>query len=129
MVSPRKNETSPTNGTESTPARCVCRKKLAARNGTRPCWRRSEAFGANCFFAFMLFSAVPKAFGTLAEEPAKSLTAAEEKHPENQPDMETRKFGIVIHGGAGTIERANMTPEKERNYRAGLERALRAGYD
>src|SRR6266478_5336082 len=91
--------------------------------------RRSEAFGANCFFAFMLFSAVPKAFGTLAEEPAKSLTAAEEKHPENQPDMETRKFGIVIHGGAGTIERANMTPEKERNYRAGLERALTTGYE
>src|SRR5438132_1430433 len=91
--------------------------------------RRSEAFGANCFFAFMLFSAVPKAFGTLAEETTRSLTAAEEKRPENQPDMETKKFGIVIHGGAGTIERANMTPEKERDYRAGLERALRAGYD
>ena len=91
--------------------------------------RRSEAFGANCFFAFMLFSAVPKAFGTLAEEPAKSLAAAEEKRPKNQPDMEIRKFGIAIHGGAGTIERAKMTPEKERNYRAGLERALRAGYD
>src|SRR6266481_1674569 len=91
--------------------------------------RRSEAFGANCFFALMLFSAVPKAFGTLAEEPAKSLTAAEEKRLENQPDMEIKKFGIAIHGGAGTIERANMTPEKEREYRAGLERALRAGYD
>ncbi len=91
--------------------------------------RRSEAFGANCFFAFMLFSAVPKAFGTLAQEPTRSLTAAAEKRPENQPDMEIRKFGIVIHGGAGTIERANMTPEKEREYRAGLERALRAGYD
>src|SRR5436309_2266337 len=42
IVSPRKNETSPTSGTESTPARCVCRKKLAARNGTRPCWIRSN---------------------------------------------------------------------------------------
>src|SRR6266436_7113511 len=91
--------------------------------------RRSEAFGANCFFALMLFSAVPKAFGTLAEEPAKSLAAAEEKRPENQPDMEVEKFGIAIHGGAGTIDRANMTPEKERKYRAGLERALAAGYD
>jgi beta-aspartyl-peptidase (threonine type) len=91
--------------------------------------RRSEAFGANCFFAFMLFSAVPKAFGTLAEEPTRSLTAAAEKRPENQPDMEIKKFGIVIHGGAGTIERANMMPEKERNYRAGLERALTTGYE
>src|SRR5207249_6834674 len=42
MVRPRKNDTSPTSGTESTPARCVCRKKLAARNGTRPCWIRSN---------------------------------------------------------------------------------------
>jgi len=77
----------------------------------------------------MLFSAVPKAFGTLPEEPAKSVAAAEEMRPENQPDMEIKKFGIAIHGGAGTIERSKMTPETERNYRTGLERALAAGYD
>ncbi len=77
----------------------------------------------------MLFSAVPKAFGTLPEEPAKSVATAKEMRPENQPDMEIKKFGIVIHGGAGTIERSKMTPEKERNYRTGLERALAAGYD
>jgi beta-aspartyl-peptidase (threonine type) len=86
-------------------------------------------FGANCFFSFMLFSAVPKAFGTPAEEPARPPVVAAEKRSENQPDMETKKFGLVIHGGAGTIERSNMTPEKEREYRAGLERALTAGYE
>src|SRR6266404_7331867 len=43
--------------------------------------------------------------------------------------MQNEKLGLVIHGGAGTIDRANMTPEKEREYRAGLERALAAGYD
>jgi len=43
--------------------------------------------------------------------------------------MERKKFGLAIHGGAGTIERSNMTPEKEREYRAGLERALTAGYE
>jgi beta-aspartyl-peptidase (threonine type) len=43
--------------------------------------------------------------------------------------METKKFGLVIHGGAGTIERSKMTPQKEREYRAGLERALSAGYE
>jgi beta-aspartyl-peptidase (threonine type) len=42
--------------------------------------------------------------------------------------METKKIGLAIHGGAGTIERSNMTPEREREYRAGLERALTAGY-
>src|SRR5881392_2607656 len=86
-------------------------------------------FGANCFFSFMLFNAVPKAFGTPAEEPARPLAAAAEKQSENQPDMETKKFGLVIHGGAGTIERSKITPEKEREYRAGLERALTAGYE
>ncbi len=40
-----------------------------------------------------------------------------------------KKFGLVIHGGAGTIERSNLTPEREREYRAGLERALAAGYE
>jgi len=80
----------------------------------------------NCFFAFLLFSAAASA---LAEEPKRSLTDAAEKNPENQPRMATQKFGLVIHGGAGTIERSKMTPEKEREYRAGLERALTAGYE
>src|SRR5436305_4765980 len=43
--------------------------------------------------------------------------------------MGNEKFGLVIHGGAGTIERSKMTPEREREYRAGLERALAAGYE
>src|SRR5437762_13531356 len=43
--------------------------------------------------------------------------------------METKRIGLAIHGGAGTIERSKMTPEKEREYRAGLERALTAGYE
>src|SRR5437660_6207144 len=86
-------------------------------------------FGANCFFSFMLFSAVPKAFGTPAEEPARPLAAAAEKQSENQPDMQTKKIGLVIHGGAGTIERSKMTQDREREYRAGLERALAAGYE
>ena len=34
---------------------------------------------------------------------------------------------LVIHGGAGTINRKNMTPEREREYRAALEQALRTG--
>lgn len=38
------------------------------------------------------------------------------------------KFGMVIHGGAGTIERSTMTPEKEQAYRTALEQSLKAGY-
>jgi L-asparaginase / beta-aspartyl-peptidase len=36
---------------------------------------------------------------------------------------------ILIHGGAGVIEPARMTPAKETSYRAGLAAALDAGYD
>ncbi len=39
------------------------------------------------------------------------------------------KFGIAIHGGAGTIDKAEMTPEKEIAYREGLQNALKAGHD
>ena len=72
----------------------------------------------------MLFSA---AAPDLAQEPARSVTGSPEKAPENQLKMQTKKFGLVVHGGAGTIDRSKMTPEREREYRAGLERALTAG--
>ncbi|WP_229248690.1 isoaspartyl peptidase/L-asparaginase family protein [Dyadobacter sandarakinus] len=39
------------------------------------------------------------------------------------------KITLVIHGGAGTITRANMTPEKEKAYREGMQLALHKGYD
>jgi len=88
--------------------------------------RLVQACAANCFFAFLLFNA---AASGLAMETNQSVTPGGEKRAENNPNMETKKIGLVIHGGAGTIERSSMTPEKERYYRAGLERALTAGYE
>ena len=41
----------------------------------------------------------------------------------------TGKVILVIHGGAGTILRQNMTPEKETAYREKLTEALQAGYN
>ncbi len=38
------------------------------------------------------------------------------------------KITLVLHGGAGTITRQNMTAEKEKAYREVLEQALQAGY-
>jgi beta-aspartyl-peptidase (threonine type) len=37
-------------------------------------------------------------------------------------------IAIVMHGGAGTILRANMTPAMEARYRAEMKKALEAGY-
>jgi beta-aspartyl-peptidase (threonine type) len=39
-----------------------------------------------------------------------------------------QKFSIVIHGGAGTILREDMTPSLERAYMQGLQDAVDAGY-
>ena len=86
----------------------------------------AKTVAANCFFALMLFSA---AAPDLAQEPARSVTGSAEQAPEDHSKMQTKKFGLVVHGGAGTIERSKMTPEREREYRAGLERALTAGYE
>ena len=38
-------------------------------------------------------------------------------------------FGIVIHGGAGTLLRKNMTSEKEAAYREKLTEAIQVGYE
>jgi beta-aspartyl-peptidase (threonine type) len=38
-------------------------------------------------------------------------------------------FGLAIHGGAGTLPRADMSAEREERYRAGLGRALAAGFE
>jgi L-asparaginase / beta-aspartyl-peptidase len=40
----------------------------------------------------------------------------------------TPVVALAIHGGAGTMPRAQMTPEAEARYRAGLDAALDAGY-
>ncbi|MBV9959900.1 MAG: isoaspartyl peptidase/L-asparaginase [Acidobacteria bacterium] len=42
---------------------------------------------------------------------------------------EERKLALVIHGGAGTISRALMSDEREAAYRAGLQQALRRGWE
>ncbi|MBP6303611.1 MAG: isoaspartyl peptidase/L-asparaginase, partial [Bacteroidia bacterium] len=38
------------------------------------------------------------------------------------------KIALAVHGGAGTILRSLMNPEKEKLYQQGLQEALTAGY-
>lgn len=47
----------------------------------------------------------------------------------SKASAEKAEFAIVIHGGAGTILKKNMTDEKEAAYNAILEEAIRTGYD
>jgi beta-aspartyl-peptidase (threonine type) len=34
---------------------------------------------------------------------------------------------LLVHGGAGTLTRADLSPTQEREYREALDQALRAG--
>ncbi|MDA0379413.1 MAG: isoaspartyl peptidase/L-asparaginase, partial [Bacteroidetes bacterium] len=58
------------------------------------------------------------------------LAACTTEVPSDAPAVEpaTGRTAIVIHGGAGTILKANMDEETEAAYRAKLEEALQAGH-
>lgn len=46
-----------------------------------------------------------------------------------RPDGGPAPLTVVIHGGAGTIRRADMSPEREAAYREAMETALRTAYE
>jgi beta-aspartyl-peptidase (threonine type) len=52
-----------------------------------------------------------------------SATGAAAQTPDNHPP----RWSFAIHGGAGVIERANLSPEQDAAYRAALTKALEAG--
>ena len=66
--------------------------------------------------ALLLASGCAGGGGSGAPEPAEDLEA------------DRIRWGLVVHGGAGTITRASMTPEREREYRDAMTQALRAGH-
>ncbi|MCH2489791.1 MAG: isoaspartyl peptidase/L-asparaginase [Flavobacteriales bacterium] len=65
------------------------------------------------------------AFGCKNEHTASSeASVSEEKNETKAPT-----FGIVIHGGAGTILKENMSDSLEAAYKAKLEEAIRTGHE
>ena len=60
------------------------------------------------------------------ENESKKETVNEPKKVENPI---VNNFGLVIHGGAGTILKKNLTPELEAQYKETLERAAKKGYE
>ncbi|HET9058249.1 MAG TPA: isoaspartyl peptidase/L-asparaginase [Chitinophagaceae bacterium] len=58
-----------------------------------------------------------------------SFLLSQEAFTQNSSATLNDKFVLVIHGGAGTILKKNMTPEKEKAYNEALEAALAIGYN
>lgn len=55
-------------------------------------------------------------------------TSSKEKTPKTDTKP-VNTIGLVIHGGAGTILKKNLTPEMEAAYKAMLEKAAKKGYE
>ena len=83
-------------------------------------WRISISVLAHCILPFLLFTAAAPVLGQ---------SGASEKSDKPEMPKGTKTFGLVIHGGAGTIEHSKITPEREKEYRAGLEHSLKAGFE
>lgn len=56
-----------------------------------------------------------------------SMEASTEKTSTTAANQDTPEYAMVIHGGAGTILKKNMTPEKEAGIREAMNAALNAG--
>ncbi|MFL1894279.1 isoaspartyl peptidase/L-asparaginase family protein [Aquimarina sp. 2-A2] len=74
-----------------------------------------------CVFSFLILSC--------QNEPKKEEQAIKTSEKEEEVTAVTDNFGIVLHGGAGTILKENMTAEKEAAYKAKLEEAIKVGHD
>jgi L-asparaginase / beta-aspartyl-peptidase len=70
----------------------------------------------------------PAAQAPAAQSPAALATAGQPAVTGAPPEAEPR-WGMVIHGGAGTISREAMSAEAEAEHRARLAEALRAGHE
>lgn len=57
------------------------------------------------------------------------LSCKKMAEPETKVEVQQSvPYSIVIHGGAGSIIKENMTPEKEKAYQQKLEEAIKVGY-
>src|SRR6202012_3101769 len=64
--------------------------------------------------------------GALAMATAATSAAQASGKAQLVTQAPTGKWAIVLHGGAGVIERSSMTPERDKAYRAGMEAAVQA---
>lgn len=66
----------------------------------------------------------------IAAVSCQQTTNTEQKaEPQEEVPQQTSEFAIVIHGGAGTIKKENMTPDLEQQYNDKLTEAIKTGHD
>lgn len=86
--------------------------------------RRIVSNGPSALMAGLLILALQACEASFDAEASDASTETEQSMPTG-PQIQ---YGMVIHGGAGTILRENMSEEVEAEYRAKLTEALEAGH-
>lgn len=77
--------------------------------------------------AVLCFAGTPAFLAQSTNSPAQSSATAQALVTKvNGLQVPAGKWAIVMHGGAGVIERSSMTPERDKAYRAGLNAAIHA---
>lgn len=76
----------------------------------------------------MVFRKLATLAGAICAASALQSACTQAPAPVATPSPAGTGFGMVIHGGAGTITRASMTADMEARYLAVLEQALRTGH-
>ncbi|WP_418510333.1 isoaspartyl peptidase/L-asparaginase family protein [Corallibacter sp.] len=76
----------------------------------------------------LLFSVIV-CIGCMNESELKALSKKQTLKKPDSTNVQTSTFSIVIHGGAGTILKENLTPEDEKVYKEKLEEAIKTGYN
>lgn len=79
-------------------------------------------------YRYFVWALLVLIIGTGCETPpATETTATEETPSTTEPTAERPPYALVIHGGAGTILKENMTPERAEGIRAAMNAALDKG--
>ncbi|WAC59543.1 isoaspartyl peptidase/L-asparaginase family protein [Brevundimonas sp. SL130] len=102
--------------TRTTRTEPQARRRPAPGRGAVQEWTKIDSKNSESIRLFTPPRAVLAALAALAAAPATAQT------PTDAP-----RWSLAIHGGAGVIERASLTPEQDAAYRAALQRALDAG--
>jgi beta-aspartyl-peptidase (threonine type) len=98
---------------------------LNNKNNTyKNCRQRFNALAMTLSFGLALFSSVGAASASVGAVEQHAADTDVEQHSNGNHS----KVAIVIHGGAGTILKKNMSAEQESAYRAILQKALEVGY-
>lgn len=78
-------------------------------------------------FTYILFICI--VLGSCKQQRNDVSAVAEDSNTIAKEVQSSENYAIVIHGGAGTILKKNMTPEKEAAYTTKLEEAIKVGYE